>query len=393
MSSTNEQSLHIGIFTDLFHPRTIGGGENRLLHLAREMVRIGNRVTIVTTKVKGSPEEEILETGLRVVRIGRPHPLDGTSLISSIIFVFIGFFMLQRWKNLAFDVIESNTYLPCYLAAIVSKILTIPHIMTIHDVYLSDWIYRLGILLVPFAYAIERGLQKIHANHIVTVSSSSKYKICSILGFDSNQVRVIHNGIPFDEISDYYNESEKKQQIMCLGRLVPHKHVDHVIEALRILHSEGRFLKLVVIGTGPEMKYLENLVHSMKLDEFVELTGFVENPSAVYSELSSSLLFVNASTIEGFGIVLLEAMAAGTPVVAYSLPAYRDFVRCGFNAFLVSPPNPESLSNEIIKLIKNPSLLQSLRENGLETASRFSWNRIALDVLEVYQQVILLARN
>lgn len=110
---------------------------------------------------------------------------------------------------------------------------------------------------------------------------------------------------------------------------------------------------------------------------------FFESPSDdKLAELySSSDLFVFASHIEGYGLPPLEAMACGTPVVTTDCRGVKDFVVDGENAFLVSPKQPDAIAESIIKLYNDPDLTEDLKKNGLETAEKFTWDRV-VDVFE-----------
>lgn len=379
--------LKIGIFTDLFHPRIIGGGENRLLHLASALAEKGHHIHVITSVVPGHPKKEKLAEGIIIHRIGIPHPKDGTSIVASILYLIHGIVSLRRFAALKLDVVESNTYLPAFLASLFSAITKTPHIMTIHDVYLTDWKYRVGLLLAPFAALIERGLRRLQYSKLVTVSESSKKKLTSMIGFDESGIEVIPNGVSFKEI-DSTPPAREHHSVAFLGRLVPHKHVDHLIQAFCILKKASNESTLIIVGVGPERDNLEQLVEQLGVEESVTFAGFIKERDDVYSLLKNVDCLVNPSTVEGFGIALLEAMAAGAVPIVYDLPAYSDFVENGNNAIVVEPGDIRGLADSMIQVIGDESLKERLSQNGLQTAKSFSWSQIGKSVLELYRDAI-----
>ena len=364
----------------------MGGGENRLLHLAKQFVKKGHHVYVFTTSVPGFPRYDELE-GIRIFRFGLPHPSAGSSLLASIVYLIMGILRLRWIARLRFDIIESNTYAPSYLAALVSVVTGTPHVMTIHDVYLSDWKFRLGRLLAPLGILIEKGLRFLRRNLIVTVSESSRYKLVRRLGFDRASIEVVPNGIPIEDIRSAKPDREQ-YHLVYLGRLVPHKNVEHAIEGflrLKRVHPES---KMLIIGTGPEKEKLERIADQLGVSDSIYFTGFVHSQEKVYSLLKSGIVLVNPSSVEGFGTAVLEAMAAGTPPIIYDLSAYRMFAKDHVNAIIVERGDVEGLTNAILELIENEKLRRKLAANGLKTANKFSWSSIANRMIVLYEKVV-----
>ncbi len=378
--------MHIGVFTDLFYPRSIGGGENRIQYLMSELVRQGNKVTVVTTRVPGQPTYEVLNNHIRVIRIGWPHPEGRTSILVSLLFVISGIMMLKKLIALEFDIVESNTYFPSYLGAMFSKVTGIPHVIAIYDVYIFDWSFRVGHLLLPFAIFIEKSLKFLGAEIVTTISEASRKKLVEVLGFRRERIVTIPCGVNL-EILNTVESSGKERRVIYVGRLVPHKHVDHAIKAFaKCLETDGS-LELLIVGTGPERLTLDRLVERAGLHTKVVFSGFVEDHRNVYRLLKESLILVNPSTVEGFGIILIEAMASGVPVVAYDLPAYRDFIVSGLNGILVQPGDIDSLSTAISTLIQDTRSYNRIVENALKTAREFTWSSIADHTLKIYTEL------
>ena len=356
-----------------------------------ELVKSGNEVTVITTSIPNTSKYERLENGIQIYRIGRAHPKQGTSILVSLIYIISGLIHLKQIIKMKFDIIESNTYLPCYLACLVSKVTGIPHIMTIHDTYLFDWSPRLHSILIPFAIFIEKALRLLRPDRVVTVSRASKAKIIDQLDFENEDVTVIHNGVAEDIDNLKLDPIEK--QIIYIGRIIAHKHVDHLILAFKEVISKMDDWRLIIVGEGPEIPKLQLLVSDNELSGKVTFTGFLESHQEVYRLLGRSSLLVNPSTVEGFGIVLLEAMAMNVPVVAYDIPAYRDFAIDGENVVLVKPNDINELALAILAILNNSELANKITEKGKETAKNFSWSSISERVIRVYKEELQAKLN
>jgi glycosyltransferase involved in cell wall biosynthesis len=156
-----------------------------------------------------------------------------------------------------------------------------------------------------------------------------------------------------------------------LGRLDPIKRVQDLIEAIGLL--EKRFT-LGIYGDGEERAPLGAMVHERGLGERVTFYGPVERPQRVMDEID---LLVLPSAAEGFGLVLIEAMAAGVPVVATRVPGIVDVVRDRENGLLVPPRNPAALAAAIRELADDSSLRQSVVSNGLQAVrQQYAWDAV-----------------
>jgi glycosyltransferase involved in cell wall biosynthesis len=168
-------------------------------------------------------------------------------------------------------------------------------------------------------------------------------------------------------------------RIGFIGRLDPVKCVGDLIEAVAMLPPRVR---LEIYGDGPERPGLERLVAQLGLGGRVTFHGAVERPQEA---LASIDLLVLPSQAEGFGLVLIEAMAAGVPVVATNVAGIRDVVRDGETGLLVPPHSPQALADAITRVFGDAGLQQRLTDAGrADVNERFAWNR----VIERYRELL-----
>lgn len=271
---------------------------------------------------------------------------------------------------------------------IISKALKTPQIATIHDVYWNSWAKSTGkiwtSLIGPF---IEFIVVKMKYNKIITVSNASRKKIHRIFKIPFEKIEVLPNGINCSMFESLEVEKARIPTVAYLGRLVPHKNVEDLIEAARIVKKEIKEIRFKIIGSGGLFHKLRDLAKKRGVEDIVELRGFIPKYEEAIKELAASTLYVHPSTVEGFGIALLEAMAAKLPVIAYNLDAYKDFIVKGENAMLCEKRDVNGLASSIIEVLENNNLQRKLIRHGLKTSQKYDWKAIAKVLAKIYEDV------
>jgi glycosyltransferase involved in cell wall biosynthesis len=178
-----------------------------------------------------------------------------------------------------------------------------------------------------------------------------------------------------------------------MGRLVERKGVHLLLEALSLLPSDGRPL-LRVVGDGPERARLQELAGRLALDADVVFHGFISNEEKA-ERLAGCDAFVLPAVIdakgdtEGLGVVLLEAMTYGKPVIASAAGGIVDIVRDGRNGFLVPPGDANALAAAISACVENPVRARELGARGrVDVEEGFSWDVIAERLAALYTSVV-----
>lgn len=234
------------------------------------------------------------------------------------------------------------------------------------------------------------------SNRILTVSESSKQDILHFFDVEEDKIVVIHNAIderlrisPSEESMIRVRERYQlpSRFLMYSGNVKPHKNLERLIEAFKLIHDDGD-KELGLLITGSEVsKYatLRRAIHRYRLHKHVRFLGYqsTETLSALYRLAD---VFVFPSLYEGFGLPPLEALACGTPVVASNVSSLPEVL--GDAALLVDPYSPQSIRHGIRKLLDNKSLRDELRDKGLKRAQSFSWEQSTRRVLRIYNEVI-----
>ena len=239
----------------------------------------------------------------------------------------------------------------------------------------------------------------------ITKTVSECYKE---LGVSLENIIQIPNGVeferfrqPIDRIPVRYHLgiSNGESMILSVGRYHKKKGYEVVLQSAKILLEKGIKFRWVIVGKGVDrLKPNSILLGVDKVICLLEGAGFIQNgelgdsfqvPSTKLIDLyRSSDIFVLPSLLETFGMVLIEAMAAGTPVVTTDAPGCRDVVSHGFNGLLAAPGDPLSLAYNIKKLITDGKLRRELRSNALKDVEKYDYSQIANQYSDLYSELI-----
>jgi glycosyltransferase involved in cell wall biosynthesis len=360
--------------SDLYHPYLLGGGERRMYEIAIRLAK-KHEVHIITRKFSGLPAYEICE-GVHIHRVPVPSgaiklesPTDGSAFMAG---ALIGGLKLGD-----FDVYAPQQFFPLPPLFMVARTRKRPIVATIHDVYRETWLQKYGLkgsLMAVF----EKVMLKLPYTKIVTVSSASKQKLIES-GVASDKIVVIPNGVDLSKFEKVRVRKSQTPRVIYIGRLIGYKHVDDLFVAFSKLGFEA---ELYVVGEGPERGKLEKLAAELGIKQRVVFTGFVDEHKKI-ELLKSSHVLVLPSTTEGFGIVLIESMAAGTPVIAADIPALREVTANGEAGLLFPPRDIEELTMKLGELLTNQNLQRRLIRCGFEQAKKFTWDHIAQETEKI----------
>jgi glycosyltransferase involved in cell wall biosynthesis len=185
-------------------------------------------------------------------------------------------------------------------------------------------------------------------------------------GVTESKTIVIYNAVDLPSSSPCAIPLSTRFKLVTVGRLVPWKQIDHLIEALNECGEAG----LVIVGDGPERNRLEDIVRENQLTDRVYFAGQRSN-AETFGLMAACDLFVLNSTYEGFPHVVLEAMCAGLPVVATAVGGTPELVRDGENGILITPHANGALSKTLMKLVSCSDELQRLAAGAERTTQRF----------------------
>ena len=173
--------------------------------------------------------------------------------------------------------------------------------------------------------------------------------------------------------------------VLFVGRLEKRKGLRDLVLGFRELQERVGGVRLLIVGDGPLRSTVENLVSEHRLQNVV-MAGYVPAEVLPRYYASADIACFPATGGESFGVVILEAMASGLPVVATEVPGYLSVVEAGVDALTVRPRHPVELGAALTVLARDPDLRARLARNGLAKARRYAWREIAVRVIDVYRQ-------
>jgi glycosyltransferase involved in cell wall biosynthesis len=236
---------------------------------------------------------------------------------------------------------------------------------------------------------IERSIVRL-PDLIVSVSKLTSGLLVNDLGADSRRVVHVPNGV---DLSMFETGPRAKETgtVLYAGRLVPSKRVDLIIKALPTVREAYPDVNLQIIGDGPELPSLKRLADKLGLAGNVLFSGTLPTYQEVADRMMASALFVMPSIREGFGMVVLEAMAASTPVIIVrsKMNAALELVDHGSTGLVVEPENPDAIAEAMVRLLSDHKLYQRLATNGRSLAEKLTWDHTASTIERVYSSFTL----
>ena len=223
----------------------------------------------------------------------------------------------------------------------------------------------------------------------IAVSQAARWTVGSRMG--DQPCAIIPNGADVDHFAGAAPAPlPAGRKLLFVGRLEPRKGFRYAVRAFSELADGFPDVQLVVVGDGPQRTLLRKL--EPRTRERIHMLGAVTQAALPTFHAASNIFLAPATGRESFGIVLVEAMAAGLPVVASNLPGYSEVVRSGREALLVPPRNSGALARATASLLDDPTLAARLGQAGRVRARAFSWQRVAASVERVYEEALRASR-
>ncbi|RLF64236.1 MAG: glycosyltransferase family 1 protein [Thermoplasmata archaeon] len=374
--------MKVALVVEWFN-RDAGGVAYHVSELANVFSKNGMDVTVITNKVErpfSNVNADILEVE------GVTDPLFGTNISPAVKKKLKGFL------NDNFDVVHAHhafSRLPLATLSLAYK-QNIPSVLTTHTVsFFPDYEYFWNFI----SYGYPRYRMVISkVNKIIAVSEAAK-KFISY--FTQKDAVVIPNGVSIKKFHpvDKYLAREKvgldgDPIILYVGRLVPKKGVDVLIRSMKEVVESYPHALLVIAGSGKMMPLLKTLVRIAGLEKNILFLGFVGENLLPYLYNSADVFALPSITAESFGIVLLEAMASGVPVISTRVGGIEEVLGGGKYGYLVEPNNSSELARGIIELLDDKNLREDIAKKGRERVEKeYSWDNVGKRVMEVYEEV------
>lgn len=379
--------MHLLMLTEYFpgleHPGLwmTGGVEARCYYIARE-VSIAHQVTVIAAHVDGLPEEEHCGR-LRVLRVGfRRRYTQASSLIGRISYMWSA---VRRASSIPVDVIEACSWIAYPPASRIAAKLHVPSVAFCFDVWAGQWCRMFGAAGI-LGEALERYAWSRRWSLFNVISLSTRRKLLQ-QGVRADRVKVFAPGIDLQEIDRAEAVKSDHPSVCCVARLVPYKRVQDLIEAVAIVRRRVPRLTCTIIGTGPMEMELRRLATDRGLEAAVTFVSAGLPHSEVYRHMKSATVFCLPSCVEGFGIVVAEALACGTPAICADIEALRGVVGDGAAGLLFEPGNAMALAGCIEQFLGDGALYARCVSSGRALAVAYDYRTIAEATTRTYENL------
>jgi glycosyltransferase involved in cell wall biosynthesis len=301
-----------------------------------------------------------------------------------------------------YDVVHANFFMSALVGLRLKALLGVPLVVTFHALgrvrreHLGD-----ADTFPAERVTIEQRVVR-EADRIIAECPQDRSDLLRVYGADAARLAMVPCGVDLREFTPGSKARARRDLgladdefvILQLGRMVPRKGVDTVIQALAHMEQRGRPLRLLIVGGNsaepddqatPELGRLRAIARDCGVASQVLFTGQRER-AALRDYYLAADVFVSTPWYEPFGITPLEAMACGTPVVGSDVGGIRYSVIDGATGYLVPPRDPAALAQRLEHLRANPALAAALGRGGVHRVrSRFTWDRVAQELVEVYR--------
>lgn len=383
--------MKVTIITPVFpYPEAgvLPGIERHIQYLALSLKNLGINIQIITSFWNGGSKLDNYK-GISIKRI-----LDSKKLFGK-----IGSFARLNNITLGLNFIAKKNYKSFYNSNLVilaqpfgfTKFLKIKKIPVVNISYHYEEPKMFQEYFdLPFFHFLQKRQYKVHKN-VVAISEFTKRSLISEYTLNENDIKVIPIGVD----SERFNSSKRSTKIrekygneilLYVGPIIYRKRVPVLLKAMIKVIKRFPDVKLILLGDGIYLKKYQNYAKKLKINKNLIWKGFVYNPEYYYA---SSDIFVFPSELEGFGQVITESMACGTPVICSDIPPMSEIIENGGLTFNLN--DSKDLAEKIIDLLENKEKRLLLAKNALTIVKeKYEWSIIAKEFMEYFKSLNLI---
>jgi phosphatidylinositol alpha-mannosyltransferase len=357
-----------------------GGVVSHISCLEHQFSRLGHEVKIIAPASKA-----VYTLGDRFIRIGTPRPVPVSGSIARItLSIQLESEIKEVFEREKFDICHLHEPLMPTLCTTVLRLKHCPMVGTFHASGGKPWYTMFSPIM---KWYLDRWFRKLDGRIAV-----SKVALDYVKTYFPADYVIIPNGVDNHHFNNGVTPIEKfmdgKTNILFVGRLEKRKGFEYLLEAYRLVKPEVPGCRLIQVGPGVRLrKKYEKRINKYKLRD-VNFTGY-----SSYSDLpryykTADIVCFPATGRESQGIVLLEAMSVGKPVVASDIEGYSSVLTDGVEGIAVPPGEPERLAEAILRLVRDKQLRQQMGERGRPKAMEYDWPLLADKLLNFYTETL-----
>jgi glycosyltransferase involved in cell wall biosynthesis len=382
--------MKILIICHYFKPH-IGGIEIVAYNQAKELVRLGNKVTVLTSKTNNEKETEILD-GIRIIRtnalniletkLGIPYPLISPAFINVLKKEIEGSDLMHT---------HGHIYTTSFLASYVAKKLNKPIILTQHSTY----VFHKNPVLRILESIADKTIGKYtlnSANLVVAVSERTKEYANSII-HNNKKITVLYNGVDLKRFKPFVNKLNVKKELgiknkfvcFCIRRITFKNGIENLIKTAEYMANKKNIVFLLG-GEGPGSDKVKFYIKKNKLSNF-KLLGRISDSDLPKYYSVSDLFILPSQAGEGFPLVVLEAFSSGVPVIATKSGGHTEIIKNGITGYLTDINKPVQIAQKIEHLCRESKELKDMSSNCRAIIQeKFSWKSNVSQLISLYKK-------
>jgi len=398
---------------------TLGGKDTGGMNVyVRELTRYLGKAGVHVDVFTRSQDEHVphvlhdLGYGNRVVHVsaGPEVPLPKQELTGFLPDFTQGILAFAEKKELTYDLLHSHYWMSGITADELRSVWGVPVVHMFHTLgIMKQRVARTpGEVEGDYRLIGERRVLEL-ADRIIAATPAELAQLQWLYQADTKKIVVVPPGvdlshfypIPEDEAKEFIGVAPCEQVLLYVGRIEPLKGIDTLIEALAIMHQQGFKMCLSVIGGNPEndtetpdaeLTRLQAIREQYGLTDLIAFIGKRGQDTLPYY-YSAAVAVVIPSHYESFGMVALEAMACGTPVVASHVGGLAFLVQDGVTGYTVPVDEPQALADRLIALLQDTELRARMGSQAATFARQYGWEKISARILQLYEEVIARRRE
>jgi len=354
-----------------------GGVVNHISCLEQQFTRLGHDVKIIAPASKADTDT----LGDRFIRIGTPRPVPVSGSIARVTMsLWLESKIKEVFEREKFDICHLHEPLMPTLCTTVLRLKKTPMVGTFHASGGKPWYTMFSPVM---KWYLDRWFRKLDGRIAV-----SKIALGYVNKYFPADYTIIPNGIdthhfnshaqPFDTFRD------GKTNILFVGRFEKRKGFDYLLKAYNMVKRENPDCRLIAVGPGVRLRNKYEKSIKKNAIEDVLFTGYVSYNDLPRYYTSADIVCFPATGRESFGIVLLEAMAVGRPIVASDIDGYATVLTDGVEGIAVPPRDEEKLAESITRLMRDKQLQEQMGARGKPKAMQYDWSLLAKRVLDFY---------
>ncbi|WP_072016282.1 glycosyltransferase [Leptolyngbya sp. KIOST-1] len=396
---------------------TDSGGQNVYVgQTAKQLAALGYSVDVFTRRdAPDLPEAVLWHQGVRVIHVpaGPAAPVPKEQLLphmKAFTHFVVGFIRREQKRREqqqegGYDLVHANFWMSAQVACQIKQYVGLPFVVTFHALGKVRRRHQGEADGFPDdRFAIEEQVVQA-ADGIIAECPQDRDDLIQLYGADASKIHIVPCGVDLSEFWPIPKRQARatlglpaaERVVLQLGRMVPRKGVDTVLEAIALLNRQRLPTRLVVVGgesvtpdpeVTPEIGRLQAIARDLGIGDRVSFVGQRGREVLKYF-YSAADVFVTTPWYEPFGITPLEAMACGTPVIGSNVGGIKFTVRDGETGYLVAPKNAREVCDRIAFLYQNPSVLNLFgRQAQRHVARQFTWAKVASALAGIYESVL-----